>query len=58
MSAGVLHNIIPHPNTTYYTHLSVILTTMGRGRNWDADENEILAKKWIETSEEPVTGTN
>lgn len=58
MSDGVLQNILPNPITTSDTHSLVTLTTMGRAKNGDADENEMLSNAWIATIEDPVTGTN
>eukprot|EP00171_Calliarthron_tuberculosum_P003045 IDg3045t1 len=31
---------------------------MGRGKTWDGAENELLARAWITTSEDPVVGTD
>lgn len=31
---------------------------MGRGKSWEGDENEALARAWICASEDPVTGAN
>ncbi|PXF39923.1 hypothetical protein BWQ96_10367 [Gracilariopsis chorda] len=31
---------------------------MGRWKNWDAEENDVLARAWIAASEDPITGTD
>lgn len=31
---------------------------MGRGKAWDSDENMVLAKAWIATSENPIVGAD
>lgn len=31
---------------------------MGRGKNWDAEENCVLARAWIASSEDPIAGTD
>lgn len=33
------------------------LPSMGRGKNWDSDENSVLAGAWIAASEYPEVGT-
>lgn len=31
---------------------------MGRGKAWDIDENEVLARAWISASEDPIAGVD
>ena len=34
------------------------LSGMGRGKNWDAEENCVLSRAWIAASEDPIAGTD
>lgn len=48
------HNHLAHPVPAHRSHTS----DMGRGKSWDIDENEVLARAWIAASEDPVVGAD
>lgn len=45
-----------HSSLRSVTKKSFNSRTMGRGKAWSVEENELLAKVWILTSEDPIVG--